>query len=206
VKRIATVTRAIPRRVGFCACDAGSLICRNPPEQYVQYGWSHRRHIRLELFQITFEQLLERKCVVIKELAGTERPNRRFPMMKCRIAFLFVTGAALICVASAQNSKVGSSSAESGADPLKKAIQPLTPKSAMAPPRKSSVAAPKASTSGRDTNAELTRLEGQGIKTGGSKSGNTGASKRNLVKPTSTSSGSGSGIDFSHQKPRVNQK
>ena len=127
-------------------------------------------------------------------------------MMKCRIAFLFVTVATLICPASAQNSKVGSSSAESGADPLKKAIHPLTPKSAMAPPRKSSVAAPKASTSGRDTNAELTRLEGQGIKTGGSKSGNTGAMKANSVKPAGTSSASGSGINFSYQKPRVPQK
>jgi hypothetical protein len=127
-------------------------------------------------------------------------------MMKWRIAFLFVTVAALICLASAQNSKVGSSSAKSGADPLKDAVQPLTPKSAMAPSRKSSVAVPKAATSGRNTSAELTRLERQSIKAGGSKSGNTGASKRNLVKPTSTSSGSGSGIDFSHQKPRVNQK
>jgi hypothetical protein len=126
-------------------------------------------------------------------------------LIKCRMAFLFVTVAALICVGSAQNSKVGSS-AESGPDPLKKAIQPLIPKSAMAPTRKSSVAGPKAATSGRNTSAELTRLERQSIKAGGSKSGNTGASKRNLVKPTSTSSGSGSGIDFSHQKPRVNQK
>ena len=126
-------------------------------------------------------------------------------MMKCWIAFLFVTVAALFCLASAQNSTIGSSSSKSP-DPLKTAIQPLTPKSAMAPPRKSSVAAPKASTSGRDTNAELTRLEGQGIKTGGSKSGNTGALKVNSVKPAGTSSASGSGINFSYQKPRVPQK
>ena len=196
MKRIATIARAIPR------C---SLICRDSPERYVQYGCSHRRHIRLELFQITFEQLLERKCVVIKELAGTGRPNRRFPRMKCRIAFLFVTVAALICVASAQNSKVGSS-AKSGSDPLKTATQPLTPKSAMAPPRKSSVAVPKAATSGRNTSAELTRLERQGVKAGGSKSSNKGASKANSVKPAGTSSGSGSGINSSYQKPRVTQK
>jgi hypothetical protein len=123
-------------------------------------------------------------------------------MMKCRIAFLFVTVAALFCLASAQNSTIGSSSSKSP-DPLKTAIQPLTPKSAMAPPRKSSVAVPKAATSGRDTNAELNRLVRQGIKTGASKSGNTRASKANPVKPAATSSGIGSGINSSYQKPRV---
>ena len=127
-------------------------------------------------------------------------------MTKCRIAFLFVTVGALICLASAQNPTVGSSSAKSVADPLKTATRPLTPKSAMAPPRKSSVAVPKAATSGRDTNAEITRLERQGIKTGVSKSGNTGASKANPAKPAATSSGSGSGINSSYQKPRVPQK
>jgi hypothetical protein len=127
-------------------------------------------------------------------------------MMKCGIALLFVTVAASICVASAQNSNIGSSSAESGAAPIKKAIQPLTPKSAMAAPRKSSVALPKASTSGRDTSAELTRLEHQGIKTGGSKSGNTRATKADLVKPAAGSSGSGSGINSSYQKPHVPRK
>jgi len=123
-------------------------------------------------------------------------------MMKCWIAFLFVTVAALFCLASAQNSTIGSSSSKSP-DPLKTAIQPLTPKSAMAPPRKSSVAVPKAATSGRGTNAELNRLE---IKTGASKSGNTRASKANPVKPAATSSGIGSGINSSYQKPRVPQK
>jgi hypothetical protein len=73
----------------------------------------------------------------------------------------------------------------------------------MAPPRKSSVAVPKAATSGRGTNAELNRLE---IKTGASKSGNTRASKANPVKPAATSSGIGSGINSSYQKPRVPQK
>jgi len=123
-------------------------------------------------------------------------------MMKCWTAFLFVTVAALFCLASAQNSTIGSSSSKSP-DPLKTAIQPLTPKSAMAPPRKSSVAVPKAATSGRGTNAELNRLE---IKTGASKSGNTRASKANPVKPAATSSGIGSGINSSYQKPRVPQK
>jgi hypothetical protein len=122
-------------------------------------------------------------------------------MMKCS-TFLVVTVAPLICLASAQNSKVGSPAATSGADPLKTVTQPLTPKSAMAPRPKSSVAVPKASTSGRDTKAELNRLERQGIKTGGNK----GASKANSVKPAGTSSGSGSGINFSYQKPRVTPK
>ncbi|MGA7443706.1 MAG: hypothetical protein WB523_18790 [Candidatus Sulfotelmatobacter sp.] len=76
----------------------------------------------------------------------------------------------------------------------------------MALPRRSSGALPKASTSGRDTSAELTRLEHQGIKTGSSKSGNTGVSKANLVKPAGTSSGSGSGINSTYQKPYVPKK
>ncbi|MGA2950214.1 MAG: hypothetical protein ABSD86_22980 [Candidatus Sulfotelmatobacter sp.] len=76
----------------------------------------------------------------------------------------------------------------------------------MATPRKSSVPVPKASTGGRDTSAELTGLERQGIKTGASKSGNTGAKTAHSVKPAGTSSGSGSGINYSYQKPRVPQK
>ena len=127
-------------------------------------------------------------------------------MMRCRIAFLFVAVAALVCMASAQNSKIGSSSSTSGPDRLKTATQPLTPKSAMALPRKSAVAVPSASTTRRDTSAELTRLERQSIKTGGSKNGNTGASKANLVKPAGTSSGSGSGINSTYHKPHVPQK
>jgi hypothetical protein len=126
--------------------------------------------------------------------------------MKCRIALLCVSVSTLICLASAQSSKVGLTSAKSGADPLRKAIRPLTPKSAMATPRKSSVPVPKASTGGRDTSAELTGLERQGIKTGASKSGNTGAKTAHSVKPAGTSSGSGSGINYSYQKPRVPQK
>lgn len=129
-------------------------------------------------------------------------------MIKCRIAFLFVTVAAgLSCLASAQNSRIGQSSPASAADPkLKASIQPLTPRSAMAPSRKSSVGVPKSSTSGRDTNSELGHLERQSTKIVASKNGTTAASKANPVKHLVTSSGNDSGINASYQKPRVSRK
>ena len=125
--------------------------------------------------------------------------------MKRRIVFLLAAVAAtLICLASAQT---GPSSSKLAADPkLKASIQPLTPKSAMAPARRSSVAGPKSGTSGRDTNAELGRLEKQSTKIAAAKKPNTGVSKANPGKPVATSSGSGSGINASYQKPRVPRK
>ncbi len=127
-------------------------------------------------------------------------------MMKCRVAFFFVTIAALIGLATAQKSEIGSPSTKASVDPLKSAPRPLTPKSAIALPRKSSVAVPQISTSSRNTSVELTRLERQSLKTIGSKTGSTGVSKVNPVKPAGTSSASGSGINASYHKPRVSQK
>ncbi len=127
-------------------------------------------------------------------------------MMKCKVVFWFVTGVALIGLAAAQSSKVGSSSAESGPDPLQTATKPLTPKSAIAPHSKSSAGVRNASTNTQKTNAELTRLERQSVKAGGSKNGSTGAAKAPPVKSANTSSGSGSGINASYQKPHVPHK
>jgi len=122
-------------------------------------------------------------------------------MMKCRIAFSFVIlAAALVCLASAQNSGPPSSKLATDAK-LKASMQPLTPRSAMAPSRSSSVAVPRLATTGRDTNAELSRLERQSTKIAP-----TGVSKARPVKPVATSSDSGSGINASYQKPRVSLK
>ena len=124
-------------------------------------------------------------------------------MMKRRVVCSLVTMAAGICLATAQNStqksQVGSTSAKSGADPLKTATKPLTPKSAMPAPHKSSVAVPNTSKSGRNTTAELTHLEQQNTKAGSSKS--TPPAKVPPVKPADKSAGSDSGINFKYQKP-----
>jgi hypothetical protein len=123
-------------------------------------------------------------------------------MMKYRLICLFVTIAAGICLAPAQNSKVRASSAKPGPDPLQAATKPLTPKSAMPSHRKSSVAVPSASTSGRNTTAELTRMERQNGKASGSKSGDKGPAKSSSVrKSTETSAGSGPEINSKYQKP-----
>jgi hypothetical protein len=121
-------------------------------------------------------------------------------MMKYRVVCLFVTVAAGICLATAQNSQVRSSSTKSGPDSLQTATKPLTPKSAM-PVHPKSSAAPAVSTSGQKTSTELTHLERQNIKAQSPKSGSTGPAKSASVpKPTQTSA-SGSGIDFKYQKP-----
>jgi hypothetical protein len=123
-------------------------------------------------------------------------------MMKYRLVCLFVTMAAGICLAPAQNSNVRASSAKPGPDPLQAATKPLTPKSAMPSHRKSSVAMPPASTSGKNTTADLTRMERQNGKASGSKSGDKGPAKGSSVrKSADTSAGSGSGINFKYQKP-----
>jgi len=127
-------------------------------------------------------------------------------MMKCKVVFWFVTWTALIGLGAAQNSKVGSSSAKTGPDPLKTATKPLTPKSAIGPRRTSSGAVPNSSANSQKTNAELTRLERQSVKAGGSKSGNSGAAKAPPVKSANPASGSGSGINATYQKPHVPQK
>jgi hypothetical protein len=122
-------------------------------------------------------------------------------MTRYKVFCLCLAVAASISLAAAQEPQVRSSSGKAGADPLKNVTKPLTPKSAMPPQRKSSSAAPKA-TSGGKPDAELTRLERQPIRAEIPKSGNAGPAKSApLVKSADTSAGSGSGINFKYQKP-----
>jgi hypothetical protein len=121
-------------------------------------------------------------------------------MMKYRVVCLFITVAALVALATAQNTQARSSSAKSGPDPLQTATKPLTPKSAITPHRKSSVALP--ATNDRNTTAELTRMERQNVKAGDSKSVSVPSAQRvSPVKSADTSAGNGSGINFKYKKP-----
>ena len=122
-------------------------------------------------------------------------------MARCRIVFLFVVAAGSMSSAFAQSSKL-ELSGRSAPDPVKSSVQPLTPKSPSAISRKASVAVPTASTRNRATDAELNRLERQGIKTGSSNRGRTGTVQHSL-KSSVTSSGSGSGINASYQAPYI---
>jgi hypothetical protein len=121
-------------------------------------------------------------------------------MMKYRVVCLFVTFAAGICLATAQDSQVRSASPKSGPDPLQTATKPLTPKSAMPPQRKSSAAVPNPATANHNTTAELTHLERQNIKAPSAKSNSTGPAK-SAPKSAGTSAANGSGINFKYQKP-----
>ena len=102
-------------------------------------------------------------------------------MMKQKrwIMALVVTLPAWICVATAQDSHVKSSSelksssSKSSAASQAAATKPLTPKSAMPAPHKSSAVVPKASKNNANTSAALTRLEQQNSKALGAKSGTT---------------------------------
>ncbi|HWY21015.1 MAG TPA: hypothetical protein VNX26_07320 [Candidatus Acidoferrum sp.] len=122
-------------------------------------------------------------------------------MMKYRVVFFLATTAVGIGLATAQNSQGRSSSAKSGKDPLQAATKPLTPKSAMEPRRKSSVAVPHASKSGPNTTAELTHLERQSpIKT---KNPNSTPPPKAaaLPKTIDQSAGNGSRTNFKYRKP-----
>jgi hypothetical protein len=119
-------------------------------------------------------------------------------MMKYRAVRLFVAAAALIGLATAQNSHVGSTSAKSDAD-LHAATKPLTPKSAMPAKRTSSSAVPRASQSSGNATAELTHLERTEIKAGGS---NNGGAVKGVSAPKPAAAASGSGINFKYQPPK----
>ena len=121
-------------------------------------------------------------------------------MMKLRIACLFVTVAASISLATAQNSGGRSSSAKAGRDPLQTAIKPLTPKSVTTPTRKSSVAVPRTS-KGSNAAAELTHLEHQNIKAGSKSRGAGPAKGISAPKSAGTTARTGSGINFKYEKP-----
>jgi hypothetical protein len=123
-------------------------------------------------------------------------------MTKCKVVGLFLTVAIWTCIATAQSSPAGPSSPKAAPDPLQSATKPLTPKSAMPAHRKSSTVAPNPAASGKNTTAELTRLEQQNIKAGSSSSSNKASAKSTaLPKPASTSAGNGQGINFKYQKP-----
>jgi hypothetical protein len=123
-------------------------------------------------------------------------------MMKCMTMCCAVTAAALISTAAAQNSNVHSSltkSTTSTSSAQQTTNKPLTPKSAMPSPRKSSGAVPKSSGSSAKANVELTHLERQGTKTAPEKNASPAAAK--TPKSSGTSAGNGSGINATYQKP-----
>jgi hypothetical protein len=155
---------------------------------------------------LRFDSPSKRNILLIKDATGLDCPNGDFPMMKRKIVFWFVAGAAVVGMATAQNPKVGASSSKAGTDPLKTATKPLTPKTAIAPRSKTSGSISTSSANSQRTNAELTRLERQSVKAGSSKGGNAGTAKAAPVKSAKTSSPSGSGINASYQKPHVPQK
>jgi hypothetical protein len=126
--------------------------------------------------------------------------------MKLRIAFVAASLAGLGCLCVAQSSKSSLSSSHSGSDPLKSATKPITPKSANTPPHTSAASAPAASTGGRKTNAELTHLEGQGVRGGTSSKSGAGAAKAPPIGSSKKSSGNGSGINATYKKPYTPKK
>ena len=123
-------------------------------------------------------------------------------MMKYKAVFWFVTCAVWIGVATAQKSKPLSSSPKASPAPVHAATKPLTPKSAMPPPHKSSVVAPHASKSNQKSNAELNHLERQPIKATSPKKTAKSAS---APKPAGATNANGSGINSTYQKPVPNK-
>ena len=122
--------------------------------------------------------------------------------MKYSLVCWSIAAAALIGVgAVAQNSQVHSPTAKSDQD-LHAASKPLTPKSAMPSKRTSSSAVPKASKSDGNATAELTHLERQDTKGGGSTSG----AAKGVSAPKPAAAASGSGINFKYQPPKGGEK
>ena len=122
-------------------------------------------------------------------------------MIKSKVGYVFVACVALISFAPAQTHKASKSSVRSAQDPVNK---PLSSKSPIST-RKASAAPTGASTSGRKTNAELAHLEKQRVASGSKTP--TSASARNVpIKTAKTSSGTGSGINASYQKPHIAKK
>jgi hypothetical protein len=123
-------------------------------------------------------------------------------MKTYRVAGLFVTVTAAICLATGQSSQLPSSTGKSSPDPLHASTKPLTPKSAMPAPRKPLAATPNTSKSGTNTTAELARLEQQPNKAGATKNrAATPAKPAPIAKSPGTSDGKNSGINFNYQKP-----
>ncbi len=124
--------------------------------------------------------------------------------MKTKVACFFAVGVAGICLATAQTSQTHSSSAKTGSDSAKAATKPLTPKSAMPAPHKSSVAVPNASKGGSNATTQLNRLERQPA--GGGAAKGTLPAKVTVPKTSAASAGNGSGINFKYQKPAGGMK
>lgn len=122
-------------------------------------------------------------------------------MVKCRAVCLSITIAALIGVAPAQKSQVHSPTAKSDAD-LKAATKPLIPKSAMPAKHSSSSVAPSVGNRSGNANKELQHLERQEIRAGGSQKSGAGAAKV-ASGPKPAAAGTGSGINFTYEKPKV---
>jgi hypothetical protein len=122
-------------------------------------------------------------------------------MTTYRVAGLFLTVTAAICLATAQSSQLPSSSGKSSPDPLHASTKPLTSKSAMPVSHKVASAAPNTSKGSANTTAELTHLEQQPIKSGASKSAATAPGKSTSMAKAGTSDGKSSGINFNYQKP-----
>jgi len=122
-------------------------------------------------------------------------------MMKYTMIGCAVTAVALIGAAAAQGSNAPSSltkSASSTSNAHRATNKPLTPKSSMPTPHKSSVAAPGSSGSTVKANGELTHLERQNVKATPAK--NTLAPAK-TPKSSESASGNGSGINGTYQKP-----
>jgi hypothetical protein len=123
-------------------------------------------------------------------------------IMKYKVACWFAIAAVCACLATAQNSKVQSSTSRPAPDPLQSVTKPLTEKSATPPHHTSSALPPPRPASSAKTSDELTRLERQNVAAKGPKSGSASAPKAPPAsKPADTSAGNGSGINFKYQKP-----
>ncbi len=122
-------------------------------------------------------------------------------MIKSKVGYVLVACVALISFAPAQTHKGAKSSVRAPQDPVNKPLSSKSPISTGKP----SAAPTGASTSSRKTNAELAHLEKQGVVTG-SKTPNSGSARTVPVKTTKTSSGTGSGINASYQKPHIAKK
>jgi hypothetical protein len=145
----------------------------------------------------TIAQRCARERVLIDRAAVATDATGGFSMTKRRIVCWFVTVIAGVGLAAAQDSKAASGKATP--DPGKAATKPLTPKSAMPQPHKSTAVVPNASSSGRTT-AELNHLAQQPIKSSSAKNSAAGA-RVAPVKSANASAGSGPKINATYRKP-----
>jgi hypothetical protein len=120
--------------------------------------------------------------------------------LKSSIACLLATLIAGICMASAQTSKTHSSSTKPNPDPVTSATKPLTPKSAMQPPRKTAAVVAGSTKSASKTSAELNHLERQPAHTANQK-GTPAAKATPKAVTTDPAAANNSRTNFKYQKP-----